>query len=112
MKFRSFVHKYHDSHLVGVTLGPRRELMLEIDLDPVWNSGGPGSVCVRFGNIQNYEEVAAFFGSVPQLQPPRTYIAQVIGLEYLTREAGADWLLLDLDEYGCVNIHSRNITEL
>jgi hypothetical protein len=32
MKFRSFKHNYHDGQLAGFTLGPRRELTLEVDL--------------------------------------------------------------------------------
>ena len=109
MKFRSFRHNFHDGHLSKFTLGPRRELTLEFALDPVWNKEGPGSASVRFGAIDNYDEVASFFRALPQPEHPDGYIAEVIGLQYL--EERPNWVIMDLDGHGHIRIHSRHVTE-
>ena len=54
-------HRYHDSSLEGHKVGPQRELILEIRLDRIWNPGGPEIVLLRFGAIDNTDEVREFF---------------------------------------------------
>jgi hypothetical protein len=51
--------KFHDAGLAGHRIGPRREITLKIQLDPVWNPG-KSMVKVRFGGIENLEEVEQF----------------------------------------------------
>lgn len=109
MKFRGFQHNYHDGHLVKFTLGPRQELTLEIDLDPVWNKE-PSSALVRFGGIKNFAEVTAFFQTLPQRPHPDAYIAEIIGLRYSGE--GPNWIVVDLAAHGHVNVHSHHVTEL
>jgi hypothetical protein len=108
MAFRSFQRNYHDGQLACFTVGPRRELTLEIALDPVWNKHAPPSASVRFGAIENYHEVAAFFRALP---PPRPngYIAEIIGLQYV--EDGPNWIVVDLQDHGAVKVRSRHVTE-
>lgn len=108
MKFRSFKHNYHDAQLASFTLGPRRELTLEVDLNPVWNKE-MRSVSVRFGGIENYDEVKLFFHALPK--PPRAdaYIAQFVGLGYSGE--GPNWVIIILDEHGNIRISSRHVTE-
>lgn len=108
MKFRSFRHDYHDSHLASFTLGPRRELALEVALDPVWNKGAP-SASVRFGGIENYDEVAAFFRALPPPPQADAYIAEIIGLQ--CEGDGPNWVDVDLAGHGHVRVHARHITE-
>lgn len=107
MKFRSFKHNYHDGHLASFALGPRRELTLDLALDPVWNDNRQ-SACLRFGGIENYDEVASFFRALPR--PPRhdAYIAEVIGVQYLGE--GPNWVVVDLAGHGHVRVHSRHVT--
>ncbi len=109
MKFRSFRHNFHDGHLASFTLGPRRELTLEIALDPVWNKEGPASASVRFGGIENYDVVASFFRALPEPPRPDAYIAEVIGLQYVGE--GPNWIVVDLAGHGHVRVHSRHVTE-
>jgi hypothetical protein len=108
MTFRAFRHNFHDSQLVGFRLGPRRELTLEIALDPVWNKAGPPSASVRFGGIENFDDVASFFHALP---PPRrdAYVAEIIGLRY--PGDGPNWVVLDLSGHGHIRIQSRHVTE-
>ena len=109
MKFRSFRHNFHDGQLVRFTLGPRRELAMEIALDPVWNKESPHSASVRFGGIANFEEVAEFFRALPQPARPDAYIVEVIGLQYLG--TGPNWVVIDLVDHGHIDIHSNHVTE-
>src|SRR6186997_2368785 len=97
MKFRSFRHNFHDGHLANFTLGPRRELTLEIALDPVWNKEAPSSAFVRFGGIGNFDEVAAFFRALPEPRQADESIAEVISLHYAEDEKGC--AVLDLDGF-------------
>ena len=109
MKFRSFRHNFHDGQLASFTLGPRRELTLEIALDPVWNKAGPSSASVRFGGIENFDEVASFFRALPPPPRPDAYIAEVIGLGYLGD--GPNWVVVDLAGHGRIRVHSHHVTE-
>lgn len=109
MKFSSFKYNYHDSQLAGFTLGPRRELTLEIALDPVWNTEASPSASIRFGGIENFEEVAPFFRTLPP--PPRSdcYIAEITGLKYLGDRPNR--VLIDLADQGQILVQSRNVAE-
>src|SRR5262245_46011331 len=107
MKFRSFKHNYHDGQLASFVLGPRRELTLEIALDPVWNKEEPPAVTVRFAGIKNYDEVAAFFRTLPQPSRPDAYIAEIVGLKYVGE--GPNWVIIDLDRHPHVQVHSQNV---
>ena len=109
MKFLSFKNNFHDGQLAGFTLGPRRELTLEIALDPVWNKGAQSSVSVRFGNIENFDEVASYFRSLPSPPHSDAYIAEVIGLRYL--RDGPEGIVVDLAGHGHIKVRSHHITE-
>lgn len=109
MKFRTFQHNYHDGSLVSFTLGPRRELTLEVELDPIWNSQRL-SARVRFGGIENYDAVADYFRALPLQRSGELYITGIMGLEYSRQELNS--VILDLDNYGHVIIRSKHITEL
>jgi hypothetical protein len=109
MTFRSFKHNFHDGHLASFTLGPRRELALEIALDPVWNKDAPSSAFVRFGGIENFDEVATFFRALPTPPRPDACIAEVIGLQYLGE--GPNWVVVDLERHGHIKVLSQHVTE-
>ena len=109
MKCRSFKHNFHDGQLAGFALGPRRELTLEIALNPVWNKEAPPSVSVRFGGIENFDEVTSFFRALPMPPRPDAYIAEVIGLQYLGD--GPNWVVIDFDGHGHIRVQSQHVTE-
>jgi hypothetical protein len=108
MAFRSFQRNYHDACLASFTLGPRRELILEIALDPVWNKQAPPTAYVRFGGIENYDEIVSFFRALP---PPRSngYIAEIVGLQYTGD--GPNWVVADLQGHGHIRIRSHHVIE-
>jgi len=109
MKFRSFKRNFHDGQLASFTLGPRRELTLEIALDPVWNREAPSSASVRFGGIENFDEVASFFRALPPPPHSDAYIAEVIGLQY--SGDGPNWVVVDLEGHGHIRVQSHHVTE-
>jgi hypothetical protein len=109
MKVRSFKHNFHDGQLASYSLGPRRELTLEIALDPVWNKEAPPSASVRFGGIENFDEVALFFRALPSPPRPDAHIAEVIGLQY--SGDGSNWVVVDLAGHGHIRVHSHHVTE-
>ena len=109
MKFRSFRHSFHDGQLASFTLGPRHELTLEIVLNPVWNKEAPPATTVRFGGIENFDEVASFFRALPPSQRTDAYIAEVIGLRY--SGDGPNWVDVDLDGHGHIRVQSHHVTE-
>ena len=61
-------YQCHDGALLGVRLGPRRELILIIALAPPPHLGDH-LVAVRFGGIANLDEVQRFFAQVHSDQP-------------------------------------------
>jgi hypothetical protein len=109
MSFRSLQHNYHDSQLISHKLGPRRELTLQVALDPVWNEGLTSAV-IRFGGIRNYDEIASFFNTLPEPPQADAYVAEIIGLEYLPK--GHRSLVIDIADHGHVHIHAQNVSEL
>ena len=108
MTFRSFQHNYHDGQLASFTLGPRRELTLVVALDPVWNKD-QRSASIRFGGIENYDEVASFFRALPSPAQADAYIAEIIGLQYLGE--GPNWAIVDLAGHGHIKVRSHHVTE-
>src|SRR5436190_1659700 len=49
-------------------LAPRKELTLDVHLDPVWNPGAASTARIRLGAIENLDKGKRFFHSVA---PPR-----------------------------------------
>ena len=103
----SFQHNFHDAQLVNFELGPRRELSLQIAVDPVWNERLDRSVTVRFGGIENYDEVAAYFRALPKPARAGAYIAEIIGLKM----AGETKVAIELADIGCVRVQARHVSE-
>jgi len=58
---------YYGSVIREATLGPRRELSLRIELWPSGKAifGGGDIVTLRFGAIENFAEVQAYFAKTP-----------------------------------------------
>lgn len=102
-------HNFHDGQIESFALGPRRELTIKIALDPVWNVQGPRSVAMRFGTIENFEEVAAFFEALPTPPAPDAYIAEIEGIVFSEKEANG--VVVDLASHGSIRIRARHFSE-
>lgn len=68
---------FHDAQLADFSVGPRREVTLQIALDPVWNLKGAKSVVVRFGAIENMPEVTVYFEKLVRPSDPTRFVAEV-----------------------------------
>ena len=67
-------YRYHDGVLERSRVGPRRELILEVRLDPAANAGFSRTVLLRFSGIDNIEEVRVFFERAAAASPSATGI--------------------------------------
>lgn len=107
MPFRKLPYNFHDSQLLDFCLGPRKEVTLEIALDPVWNEGVRRTVQVRLGAIQNFDEVTAYFGRIVRPKQSEWAMAEVIGLTHSGDRK--DRVMLDLSPGGSVEVQSRHL---
>jgi hypothetical protein len=55
---------YHDAAIEAIKVGPRREVVLTVWLDPVWNGGDSSPRRLHFSAIENFDEVSVFFQRV------------------------------------------------
>lgn len=108
MSFRRFPYNFHDGQLTDFRVGPRKEVTLEIALDPVWNQKQERTVLARFGGIKNFETVAAFFGKIERPSDTEHFIAEVVGLKHIG--AKKDLVIVDLSPCGSIEIDSRHVT--
>lgn len=105
-------YEFHDGILLGVAVGPRREVTLTASLDPVWQPSGTAECALlRFGNIDNFAEVQAFFA---RANPhPRGYFGRIDRLDYAQDEpsrANRLSLQLELEWHGTIIIRCRNLS--
>ena len=107
MSFRTLRHNYHDGQLISFLFGPRNEVTLEVWLDPVWNRTGPATARIRFGSIQNMEDVRRFFEKIPPPKKQGAFLAEVVGIVY---EDKATWIV-DLSGCGSVMIAAKRCDE-
>jgi hypothetical protein len=108
MSFRTFPFNFHDGQLTNFSVGPRKEVTLHIALDRVWNQKQERTVLVRFGAIQNFEAVSAFFEKIDRPHDPERSIAEVVGLVH--SGAKKDAVIVDLSPCGSIEINSRHVT--
>ncbi len=97
---------YRAARLERAALGPRRELILFILLDPAHNPSILRDAVVRFGSIANFAEVEAFFSALPA-DPSCDHLALIRRLE---QEKPGSWLL-SLAGCGEVRILSERCLE-
>jgi hypothetical protein len=102
MAFRKLTYGYHDAQLEACELGPQREVVLQIRLDPVWNRHAPGYVRLRFGAIQNFKDVEVFFERLKAAsdRPPEGYLDGIAGIACTSKHT---WVV-DFDRGGSVTI--------
>ncbi len=104
MAYRRLRYGYHDAQLERCQVGPQREVILEIRLDPAWNRHAPRYVRLRFGAIQNFEDVRAFFERV-MARPdrrPEGFLDEIAGIQCTAK---GRWVV-DLERGGSITIVS------
>jgi hypothetical protein len=93
-------YRYHDAVLESCRLGPRRELVLDVRLDPSMNSGSSRHISLRFSAIDNFDQVQDFF---EVLAGQRNALGRIESVECL--ENGS-WRV-ELDQAGMVTITTK-----
>jgi len=78
---------------------------LDISLDSVWNGGEAIIARIRFGGIQNYAEVRAYFQSMSPSE--ERMIEEII----LLKKTGKQSWSLELDAAGLICIKCLNVEE-
>jgi hypothetical protein len=104
--FRKLNFEYHDALLEGCHVGPQREVILRVRLDRVWNPTGPQEVQLRFGAIQNFDEVREFLDQLPNSAKHDT-LDEIVGV---VSTAKGKWTL-DLARAGALSIVSPKIPQ-
>jgi hypothetical protein len=74
-------YNFHDAGLADVTPGPRREVLLAVNLDDL-DFPSHFDVNVSFGGISNYPEVKRFLERVPPTAFPGAYRERIDFLDY------------------------------
>jgi hypothetical protein len=103
---RRLLNDYRAARLERVALGPRRELILFVVLNPAFNLTILQDAVVRFGSIANFAEVEAFFSSLP-VDAASDHLALIRRLEPETHGV----CLLELEGYGALRILSDRCLE-
>jgi len=103
MDAKELNYRYHDSSLEGHRVGPQRELILEIRLDRIWNPDGPETVRLRFGGIENLDEVRQFFDRLGGSQLP-DHVGRIGLLEK------GKWIVA-LDQAGTLTIATKKFPQ-
>jgi len=101
-------HEYHDVSVEKIDLGPRREVVLHVRLDPVWNNGDSSVRRLHFSAIQNFDEIEAFFAASTVPNTPDAAIDEVIGIvQPQKRVIGLDLARLGYVEFRGTKLHER-----
>ena len=95
--------EYHDGVVEGIELGPRREIVLTVRLDPTWNNGDATSRRLHFSAIKNFDDVSSFFGRAT----PES-VDEVIGIVLVAKGV----IRIELDHLGYVELRGAKVREL
>ena len=92
MKFRAFHHIYHEANLSEFAIVPDRQITVDVDLNPYFNKVEQ-SARVTFDGIENFDEVGAFFRSLPKPKKLGAPIAEISALQYTAVvRTGCGWI--------------------
>jgi hypothetical protein len=112
MYLPEFRFNFHDALLCEIVLGPRYDVTMIIQLDPVWNVGSK-HVRLHFSKIENHNVVSSFCETIKQVDGEDELSVTIDRLEYdpQTKSKANDLhLLVSLDGYGDIQIHCGRLT--
>ena len=99
--------EYHDAAVEAFEVGPRREVVLTVRLDPVWNNGDDSTRRLHFSAIKNFDEVAAFFRQASPAPEGGGSVDEVIGIVLVSKGV----IGVDLAWLGYVEIRGAKVRE-
>lgn len=100
--------EYHDGVVEAIELGPRREVVLTVRLDPVWNNGDGTTRRLHFSAIQNFDEVSGFFGRAGPAHGSVVYVDEILGIVRVAKGV----IGIELDKLGYVELRGAKVREL
>lgn len=100
-------NNYHDGHLISASIGPRRECTLNIRLNEAWNPGAINPVAIRFGAIENLNEVNEFFSKIKTKPHECRFADQILALICNAKNS----ILIHFDKSGQLLISCKKINE-
>lgn len=109
-------YELHDSTIVAVSTGPRREVSVTIDLYPVFYANKP-RVQLRFGGIENFDTVHRYVNKLRQESNDDYIGCRIDAFHYDTKKESKSqdyWFFFQTDWCGPLRIHcsSMSMTEL
>jgi hypothetical protein len=99
--------EYHDGAVEAVEAGPRREVVITVRLDPVWNNGDDSTRRLHFSAIKNFDDVAAFFRQTSLASEGSGCIDEAVGIVLVSKGV----TVFDLAQLGYVEIHGAKVRE-
>jgi hypothetical protein len=100
--------EYHDGVVEAIELGPRREVILTVRLDPVWNNGDGTTRRLHFSAIQNFDEVSGFFGRAGPVHEGAKCVDEILGIVRVAKGV----IGIDLDHLGYLELRGAKVREL
>lgn len=98
--------EYHDGVVEAVDVGPRREVIITVRLDPVWNNGDGSTRRLHFSAIQNFGEVAAFFRRASPAEGGG-FVDEVIGIVLVSNGI----IGIEFDSLGYIELRGAKVRE-
>jgi hypothetical protein len=102
----------HDSTIVGVSTGPQREVVVTIDLYPIFYLNKP-RVRLRFGGIENFDAVQRYMDSIRQEADDEYIGCRIDAFHYDTKKesrSGDYWFFFQTAWCGPVRIHCSHMS--
>ena len=103
----------HDSTIVSVSSGPRREVSVTIDLYPIFYPDKQ-RIQLRFGGIDNFNTVQLYIDKIRQEADDDDYIGcRIDAFHYDTKKeskSGDYWFFFQTDWCGPVRIHCSKMS--
>lgn len=99
--------EYHDGVVEAVEVGPRREIVITVRLDPVWNDGDGSTRRLYFSAIQNFEEVAAFFQRASPAEGGEGFVDEVLGIMLVSKGI----IGIEFDGLGYIELRGAKVRE-
>jgi hypothetical protein len=101
-------YNYHDAHVSGFKIGPRREFTLTVHLDPFLNKEIAGAIRLSFRGIHNLDTISAFVTlHLKPRQKPNAFIVRIDAIEKTDKNT----YRITFDHIGQLEIRGKGHTE-
>ena len=106
------VYNLHDSSIVSISTGPRKEASIIIDLYSIYYPEKP-RIVLRFGGVFNFDKIKTYFEDIIAEADDEYIGCRIDDFQYDTRKESKEndlWLFLETDWSGPIRIHCSKIS--